>query len=159
MDTLVSLLTTTQGRIGRQQWWLGIVALIVISIVASIVLGIISFGNATVFAWLAVLLNIALIYPAYCIGLKRRHDRDNNGTDLKILIGGSLVINLLQATGIGVTWVDGGAGIVYPMPAIWLAVINLIYAIFAIYMLVQLGFLKGTPGSNSYGPDPLDVAA
>ncbi|ODT80769.1 MAG: hypothetical protein ABS76_14980 [Pelagibacterium sp. SCN 64-44] len=159
MDNLKSLLTTTRGRIGRQQWWIGIVALIVISILASIVLGIISFGNAAVLGWLAVLLNIALIYPAYCIGIKRRHDRGSDGTDLKILIAGTVIINLIQATGIGVTWVDGGGGIVYPMPAIWLGIINLVFAVFAIYMLVQLGFLRGTHGANAYGPDPLDGAA
>ncbi|QYO77395.1 DUF805 domain-containing protein [Devosia salina] len=158
MDNIVSLLTTTEGRIGRQQWWIGIVVLIVISIVASIILGIISLGNATVMAWLAVLLNIALIWPSYCIGIKRRHDRDNDGTDLKILIAGSLILNLLQATGIGVTMTDMG-GVMVPVPAIWLGVINFIFAVFAIYMLVQLGFLKGTTGSNSYGADPLDAAA
>jgi uncharacterized membrane protein YhaH (DUF805 family) len=27
MDNLVSLYTTTDGRIGRQQWWLGAIAL------------------------------------------------------------------------------------------------------------------------------------
>ena len=158
MDNIVSLLTTTEGRIGRQQWWIGIVVLIVISIVASIILGIISFGNATVMAWLAVLLNIALIWPSYCIGIKRRHDRDNDGTDLKILIAGSLILNLLSATGIGVTMTDVG-GVMVPVPAIWLGVINFAFAVFAIYMLVQLGFLKGTTGSNSYGADPLDAAA
>lgn len=158
MDNIVSLLTTTDGRIGRQQWWIGIVVLIVISIVASIILGIISLGNATVMAWLAVLLNLALIWPSYCIGIKRRHDRDNDGTDLKILIAGSLILNLLQATGIGVTMTDMG-GVMVPVPAIWLGVINFIFAVFAIYMLVQLGFLKGTTGSNSYGADPLDAAA
>lgn len=158
MDKIVSLLTTTEGRIGRQQWWIGIVALIVISILASIVLGIISFGNAAVFAWLGVVLNLALIWPGYCVGIKRRHDRDNNGTDLKILIAGSVILNLLSATGIGVTMTDMG-GVMVPMPSIWLSAINLIFAVFAIYMLVQLGFLKGTTGPNSYGPDPLDAAA
>jgi len=140
MEKIVSLLTTTEGRIGRQQWWIGVIAMIVISIIASIILGILSFGNATLLSWLAVLLNIALIYPAYCIGIKRRHDRDNDGTDLKILIAGSIIINVLQATGIGVDWVDTGQGVVLPVPAIWLGLINLAYAIFAIYMFVQLGF-------------------
>jgi uncharacterized membrane protein YhaH (DUF805 family) len=159
MEKIVSLLTTTEGRIGRQQWWIGVIAMIVISIIASIILGILSFGNAALLSWLAVLLNIALIYPAYCIGIKRRHDRDNDGTDLKILIAGSIIINVLQATGIGVDWVDAGQGVVLPVPAIWLGLINLAYAIFAIYMFVQLGFLKGTTGANSYGLDPLDGAA
>ncbi len=158
MDKIISLLTTTDGRIGRQQWWIGVVALIVVSIVASIILGIISFGNAAVMAWLAVVLNLVLIWPSYCIGIKRRHDRDNDGTDLKILIAGSVIINLLQASGVGVSMTDMG-GVMVPVPAIWLGIINFAFAIFAIYMLVQLGFLKGTTGANTYGPDPLDAAA
>lgn len=159
MDRLVSLLTTTDGRIGRQQWWIGVVAMILVSILASIVLGIISFGNQALLGWLAVLINIALIYPAYCIGIKRRHDRGSDGTDLKILIAGSIIINLLQATGIGLELADAGQGVMVPVPAIWLGLINLAYAVFAIYMFVQLGFLKGTTGPNSYGPDPMDAAA
>lgn len=159
MDQIKSLLTTTDGRIGRQQWWIGVVAMIVISILASIVLSIISFGNASVFGWLAVLLNLVLLYPAYCLGLKRRHDRDSDGRDLLVLLGGSIILNLLTATGIGVDWVDMGTGVVLPVPSMWLSILNLIYGVFAIYMLVQLGFLKGTTGANSYGPDPLDGAA
>lgn len=158
MDNIKALLTTTDGRIGRQQWWIGIVVLIVISIVASIVLSILSFGNGTVMAWFGVLINLALIWPSYCVGIKRRHDRDNNGTDLKILIAGSVLLNLLTATGIGSSMTDMG-GVMVPVPSIWLGALNLIFAIFAIYMLVQLGFLKGTTGPNSYGPDPLDGAA
>ena len=158
MDNIKALLTTTDGRIGRQQWWIGIVVLIVISIVASIVLSILSFGNGTVMAWFGVLINLALIWPSYCVGIKRRHDRDNNGTDLKILIAGSVLLNLLTATGIGSSMTDMG-GVMMPVPSIWLGALNLIFAIFAIYMLVQLGFLKGTAGPNNYGPDPLDGAA
>ena len=158
MDNIKALLTTTDGRIGRQQWWIGIVVLIVISIVASIVLSILSFGNGTVMAWFGVLINLALIWPSYCVGIKRRHDRDNNGTDLKILIAGSVLLNLLTATGIGSSMTDMG-GVMMPVPSIWLGALNVIFAIFAIYMLVQLGFLKGTAGPNNYGPDPLDGAA
>ena len=62
MDNIRALLTTTEGRIGRQQWWIGIVVLIVVSIVASIVLSILSFGNAAVMAWFGVLINRALIW-------------------------------------------------------------------------------------------------
>lgn len=158
MDKLVSLLTTTDGRIGRQQWWIGIVALIVIALVATIVISMISFGNTTIIGWFNVLLGLAFIWPSYCIGIKRRRDRNNNGTDLKILLAGSVLLNLISATGIGVTWTDVG-GVMMPMPALWLSAINLVFGIFAIYMLVQLGFLKGTTGTNSYGADPLNAAA
>src|SRR5690606_10172238 len=159
MDQIKYLLTTTSGRIGRQQWWIGVVALIVVSIIASLILGLISFGNPVVMAWLAVLLNLALLYPSYCLGLKRRHDRDSDGKDLLILLVGSVVLHLVQAVGIGIDWVDVGTGVIMPVPSMWLGLINLAFGMFAIYMLVQLGFLKGTTGPNSYGPDPLDGAA
>lgn len=155
MDKIIALLTTSEGRIGRQQWWIGVVAMIVVGIIASIVIGIISFGNATIFGWLVVLLNLALLWPSYNIGIKRRHDRDNDGTDLKIMLGVSVLLNILTATGIGSSVVDIGGGVMMPQPAMWLTIINLLFAVFAIYMLVQLGFLKGTTGANTYGSDPL----
>lgn len=158
MDAIIALLTTTEGRIGRKQWWLGVLVMVVIAITASIVLGILSFGNLSFMAWAAVLINLLLVWPSYCIGLKRRHDRGNDGMDLKILVGASLVINLVQASGVGVTMVEN-AGLMVPMPSLWLGVLNLAFAIFAIYMLVQLGLMRGTPGANRYGPDPLDAAA
>ena len=140
MDDLKLLLTTTTGRIGRQRWWIGTLAIIVISIIAGIVINIISFGSATVVAWLGVLLNLVMIYPSYCIGIKRRHDRDNDGKDLVALIAASVVVNLLTALGL-----DGFI----------MTVIQIAMLVFAIYMIVQLGVLKGTEGPNSYGPDPL----
>lgn len=155
MDKIIALLTTSEGRIGRQQWWIGVVAMIVVGIIASIIIGIISFGNATIFGWLVVLLNLALLWPSYNIGIKRRHDRDNDGMDLKIMLGVSVLLNILTATGIGSSVVDIGGGVMMPQPALWLTILNLLFAVFAIYMLVQLGFLKGTTGANTYGSDPL----
>ena len=155
MDKIIALLTTSEGRIGRQKWWIGVVAMIVVGIIASIVIGIISFGNATIFGWLVVLLNLALLWPSYNIGIKRRHDRDNDGMDLKIMLGVSVLLNILTATGIGSSVVDIGGGVMMPQPALWLTILNLLFAVFAIYMLVQLGFLKGTTGANTYGSDPL----
>lgn len=155
MDTLISLYTTTDGRISRKQWWLGILGLIAISIAVLIVLSLISMGSATVLGWASLIANIALLYPYYCLSLKRRHDRDNDGKDVLILLGGSVVLNLLTALGIGMTMTDIGGGVMMPAPPLWMSILQIAYAIFGLYMLVQLGFLKGTAGSNSYGPDPL----
>jgi len=51
--------------------------------------------------------------------------------------------SLIQA--LGFLQATGGIGMV----------VSIIFLIYAIYMLVQLGFLKGTAGPNNYGPDPL----
>jgi uncharacterized membrane protein YhaH (DUF805 family) len=37
----------------------------------------------------------------------------------------------------------------------WWTLIILVPAIGSIWLLVELGFLRGTPGANKYGPDPL----
>lgn len=157
MDSLVPLFTTTAGRIGRKQWWIGVVVLAVAGIVLSMVLSLIGLG-ATAYStgWGSFIASLVLVYPSYCLSLKRRQDRDNNGLDLKVLMGASIVMNLLQAIGVGITATDVGNGILMPVPAMWLSGLMLLLGVFAIYMLVQLGFLKGTPGSNSYGPDPVD---
>ena len=154
MDGIVSLLTTTEGRIGRKQWWIGVLVLIAAGIVASIILSIISMGNLTIMAWGGFLISLALLWPSYCIGIKRRHDRDNDGKDLIALIAVSVLLNLLQVLGIGVSTIDFN-GVAMPTPDMWLAILQGLVFLFAIYMLVQVGFLRGTPGPNSYGPDPL----
>ncbi len=153
MDALIPLLTTTEGRIGRQQWWLGIVVIIVASIVLSLILGILGLGS-----WAQLIAYLVLLYPNWCLGIKRRQDRDNNGLDFKVLIVVSGLLTLLQAFGIGVTMTDMGNGIMMPAPDAWMMVLSLAVAVLGIYLLVQLGFLRGTAGPNSYGPDPLDRA-
>jgi uncharacterized membrane protein YhaH (DUF805 family) len=154
MEGIISLLTTTDGRINRQRWWIGLLVIIGISIAVAIVLSIISFGNPTIVVWGGFLLSIVMLWPTYCIGVKRRHDRDNDGKDLIALIAVSMLLNLLQVLGIGMTVSEVG-GVAVLVPDMWLMVLQIAVFIFAIYMLVQVGFLKGTDGPNQYGPDPL----
>lgn len=157
MDKLKLLYTTTDGRLSRKEWWIGVVGLIVASIVLSIILGMIGLGGAS--GWGQLIAFVIMFYPSWCIGIKRRQDRDNNATDFKVLMGLSGLLTLLQAFGIGVTMTDMGNGIIVPAPDMWMSALYLLLGVFGIYMLVQLGFLRGTPGANSYGPDPLGYAA
>lgn len=156
MDTLVPLLTTSNGRISRQQWWIGTVVLIVVNILLYLVLGFVGLGS--MIGWLSLIVYAVYFYPAWCIGLKRRQDRDNNGMDFKILMGLYALLTLAQAFGIGMAPTDLGNGMVMMAPAGWMMFVQLAVGLFGLYMLVQLGFLKGTPGTNSYGPDPLGYA-
>jgi uncharacterized membrane protein YhaH (DUF805 family) len=157
MDNIVSLYTTTDGRISRKQWWLGVIGVIIASIVLTIILGLVGLGGTS--GWGQLIAFVILFYPNWCLGIKRRQDRDNNGMDFKVLMGVSGLLTLLQAFGIGVTVTDMGNGIVMPTPDGWLMALYGLLGIFGLYMLAQLGFLKGTPGANSYGADPLGYAA
>ena len=108
-------------------------------------------------AWASLILFVIFAYPGYALSIKRRHDRDNNGMDFIIYLALTAIVLLLQALGIG--WETTTVGsVAIPTPAMWLNLLNLALGIFAIYMLVVLGFLKGTAGPNQYGPDPLGGA-
>src|SRR5690606_35729392 len=157
MDKPKLLYTTTDGRISRKDWWLGVLGLVIASMVLTSILALLGLGGP--YSWGQLIAYVILFYPGWCIGIKRRQDRDSNGNDFKALMGLSGLLTLLQALGIGVTIVDVGNGTFMPMPDMWLSLLFLVMAAFGIYMLVQLGFLRGTPGSNSYGPDPLVYAA
>lgn len=142
------LYLSANGRISRKTWWIGTVGLVVANLVAYFVLNLFGLGVTSNLAPLIVV--ALLIYPTLNLGLKRRHDRDSDGMDYKIFMGLSVVIGLLQAFGIG------GPRMA---PDTWMTILQFAYIAFAIYMLVQNGFLKGTTGPNTYGPDPLGYAA
>ena len=59
-----------------------------------------------------------------------------------------------EALGIGMSTMDVG-GTSIPVPGPIVTGLGFIVGIYAIYLLVVLGFLKGTAGPNNYGPDPL----
>jgi uncharacterized membrane protein YhaH (DUF805 family) len=181
MDKIISNYTTLDGRIGRQSWWIGTVILIVVILLLSwLVLPIIGFGinpndiaaaagdpaalSAVISsgigraAWGSLIIFLLAAYPTYALGVKRRHDKDNNGLDVLIYLALGALALILQGLGMTMTVVDMGGMSVPTMSTIgWiLSVVQLIYGI---YLLVVLGFLKGTTGPNQYGPDPLGGTA
>ena len=131
------LLFSFHGRITRLPFWLASIAVLVLLIV----LVILSFGlggptEGTVLVIFVLYLPVA--YVGLALGAKRLHDRDKSGWWLLLFY---VLPGILQ-------WLAdeaGGAGII-------LQVIALVLNIWA---LVELGFLRGTPGPNRFGPDPL----
>lgn len=185
MDNIVSLYTSTEGRIARGRWWLGVVILAVVNIVISLLIlpmfGLSMMINPADFmrpdadfaalsaqlsntmrvsAWVGLVQFIIFAYPAYALMVKRRHDRDNNGMDVIVYLALTAIVLLVQALGIGYTMaeVPGAAGLSIPTASMPLTILNVILGIYAIYLLVVLGFLRGTAGPNQYGPDPLGGA-
>ena len=150
------LYLSTSGRISRKTWWIGVLGLIVASIALSLLLGLIGLG---IYGWGQLIVFLLLVYPAWCIGVKRRQDRDNNALDYKIMAVVSGAMTILQAFGIGMAATTIGAGIVIMQPTGIMMALQLVVAVFGIYILIQLGFLKGTAGPNTYGPDPLGYVA
>ncbi len=127
----MSVFTTFQGRIGRQTFWLSLLAMLVIQM---ILFGLIwmLFGPkidpnmapddpAAVQAMLGLMVPMGIIglvflWPALAINAKRWHDRGKSA---------------------------------------WWILIQLVPVVGPIWNLIETGFLRGTEGPNQYGPDPL----
>ena len=127
------LLTSFEGRISRQPFWLSILALLIVEwivmIVLSMALGTSMMGNidpgmppeeAAAMVWKSmipiIIVSLLFLYPALAIYAKRWHDRGKSG---------------------------------------WWTLIVLVPLIGSIWMLVECGFLRGTEDPNQYGNDPL----
>lgn len=179
MNNFVGNFVGFNGRLNRQPFWISGIVLGVIGFALNWILlsvtgsngiidvqGLISGGKTMAeisemlidlsrrSGWISLITFVVLLYPAAAICIKRRHDRNNSGLDVWIYLGLALIVSLVQALGLGMT-VTEIAGMTVPTPTPLLSVLGIVVGIFAIYLLVVLGFLKGTAGPNNYGPDPL----
>ncbi|MDB5587076.1 uncharacterized membrane protein YhaH (DUF805 family) [Devosia sp. UYZn731] len=169
MDWIRSVYLTRDGRVSRKTWWLGVIGLFVAGIVLTIIFSLVGLGATTYVreqnvttasAGLNPLGNLVvfvlLAYPSYCLSIKRRHDRDKSGIDFQIWFGLGFVLTLLGVvTPQSAAPVDAAAVTSMIGPILGgLALLSLALAAFAIYILIVLGFLRGTVGNNSYGADP-----
>lgn len=149
----------TEGRISRKTFWMGSIVLSLVSFVVGlvVVVPLLFFGQgpisdlvtSQVIRWFNLAMAAAYAYPAYCLAVKRRHDRNSRGWDLLGYLGANaawlLALAIVAANGTM-------SGVQFSPATLWLG-----YGLqaYGIYMLVVMGFLKGTNGTNSYGPDPL----
>lgn len=150
-----------QGRIGRRTFWLGyILPLFAASIVASILdaaLGLAPGGDAMPADGSGIgpvggLVSLLSIWPSLAGSIKRLHDRDRSGWWIGgfYLLGLAVGASALLAAAVDMPRGGGGGGA---------AAVTLVGAIlllgYTLWLIVETGFLRGTPGPNRYGPDPL----
>ena len=139
------LFTSFEGRINRAKYWAGTIILALASIVLGFIIGAI-FGASTFGTLLVTLVTLALFYPAYAVAAKRFQDRDKPGNTALYGLVPVLIASLLQAFGLTGTPQE-------PNALGWIC--NLITFGVGLWFLIDLGILKGTPGPNRYGGDPL----
>jgi uncharacterized membrane protein YhaH (DUF805 family) len=135
------LLTDVDGRISRKPYWIWTLILIVVELALQAV------GYSTGGEALAIILDLVMLYPSFVISVKCAHDRDRPSWLVALFFAILIVLNVLQLLGLGPT--DNGVSTIY------LAII-IPWSLFGLYLLVELGFLRGTVGPNKYGPDPLE---
>ena len=143
------LFTSFDGRINRAKYWAGIIILGIVSLIAGFIIGAL-FGPTTLGAILVTLVTLALFYPGYAVAAKRFQDRDKAGVTALYGLVPVLIASLLLAFGLTGTPQE-------PNALGWIA--NLVTIGVGLWFLIELGILKGTPGPNRFGGDPLAAVA
>jgi uncharacterized membrane protein YhaH (DUF805 family) len=172
-QTFSTVVFNPDGRMNRKTWWLMFAALSVLFVIWGAV-----YGGAIAYvmsrlphagdaAWatsvegqqtiMRAILPIAvpmslvlylLLWPAFAAGAKRLHDRGRSGWAMA-----SLYVPYAMFAVAG-TMLSAQAGAGIEGPARWLMIAaGVICAGLALWLLVELGFLKGEPRENAYGPE------
>ena len=146
---LFTLLFSFSGRISRSAWWLGFSIGLVAAIAGSLVIDpdVWTADPPRAPAPLLALWDVAWVIPMTAITVKRFNDRDWPnwfGYALGVL---GLALILAEQAGF---LVDPDAATAGDWAIFFVAAVILCAA------FVDNGFLRGTPGPNQYGPDPLE---
>jgi uncharacterized membrane protein YhaH (DUF805 family) len=136
------LFSSTSGRISRKPYWLGLLVMFFLILVWGI-------GIVPIASWFAFIFIPLFIWAGYAVTIKRAHDR--NRPDWYII--GYYVLSIVS--GIGYRIFEVQADVPVSVPARVFAGLQVISLIWSIVLLIDLGFLRGTPGPNRHGPDPL----
>jgi uncharacterized membrane protein YhaH (DUF805 family) len=134
------LYNSFEGRIGRQAFWIAVAVLSVAELAAHFIAEQIQ-GDR-----LSAIVDVAFVYPEFALAVKRAHDRNMPVVFLIVFFAASAFLDLL--TVLEMTGTDDE-------PSSISVLIAVPFTILALFLLVELGFRRGTPGPNQYGPDPL----
>lgn len=142
-------LFAVNGRLDRAEWWIQNLTLGGIALIGALLLSIA--GDlvrapgprdilVTGLAALLALYGIGMAAAQACLAIRRFHDRDKSGW----WMGGAYAVALPAAAA---ERLAGDGTVALAMLAVQAAII--------LWLVVELGCLKGTAGPNRYGPDPL----
>lgn len=139
------LFTRVEGRISRQTFWLGILAITVIGVPVIALAAFLGGGTAGAIA------NLFFLWCGFALAAKRAQDR--NMHYLFVAAYFALVAIVTNLTASQQKMMRGMAD--QQSPAVVVA--SLVFLAYVIFLFVQLGLRRGTVGPNKYGPDPLEV--
>jgi uncharacterized membrane protein YhaH (DUF805 family) len=142
------LLTSFKGRIGRKRFWLASMYMMGLQFLFfAVALGFVevAFGlDQLAINSINLVLQLGSTLPVFALLTKRLHDRNHPA----YVVGLPFLPTLVSVFGMH-----------FGVPDKILHVVPIgtgaITAVMSLWLLVELGFLRGTIGSNQYGPDPL----
>lgn len=144
------------GRVGRLRWWAGSIFLFFAMMAAMLVIMLMFFSNGGEVSWErdvvttpeGALINLGLLaffgYMWSALSIKRLNDRERPHWLIALFLSPFVILLLGDLMGV-------------PIIALGRAILLLEGLLFAVWfwMLIELGFLRGMPGPNRHGPDPL----
>jgi uncharacterized membrane protein YhaH (DUF805 family) len=143
MMNLLTLLFSFRGRINRAKFWLAVL----IYVICLVILATIAYYHELegVAFFILALLALPVWVSGFAVGIKRLHDRDKSGWWILLFYFGPQVLNGLANAASGTEDI------------LSLLLSTAGFAL-TVWMFVELGCLRGTPGPNRFGPDPLGTA-
>jgi uncharacterized membrane protein YhaH (DUF805 family) len=142
---LVHLFTSFDGRISRQPFWIAWVIFFAIEAAGMFALPVVDSAR------LSSILSLLLIYPQFAVSLKRAYDRNMPTWVIGLFFALDVAFEFLFLAG----WITE-RDLANPPPLAMSLLLPI--AVFALALLIELGFRRGTVGPNRYGPDPLDAS-
>ena len=139
MDYLFRL----DGRLNRARYWLAAVLYIVAMFIA---MGL-TFALGVVGIVIAIIVYLGIVVSGVLVARLRLHDRDKSAWWLLVFYLGPSILS------------GAGQGFRYDGSLILAILLNLAALAISIWAIFELGFLRGTPGPNRFGPDPLTTPA
>ena len=145
MEDLFEFLFGASGRINRAKYWRSTLLFTVAGVMAAVILFTAAGIAAPLFIITVVLVLIPWLLWGFSITTERLHDRDKSAWWLVVFYLVPAVLGQLAKT----AWFAGAAGTVLHY------ILALTSFALTIWGFVEIGCLRGTAGSNTYGPDPL----
>ena len=156
------------GRISRSQYWLRFVVPYMVIYFILEIIGAIAGSGSDLYIAISIVIfifSLAMFWPSIAILVKRIHDRNKSGWWSLFLYLPTLIFTILLIAWVGTAIVAiaaGGTDSVTDaaLPAlgglgILVIVLGLVTLGIDIWFFVEFGCLRGTIGSNLFGPDPV----
>ena len=153
--TILECLFRFKGRMRRRDYWLKGVPFVA---PLGLLLGYLI--DRTILSelqyWLVAAASLLVMYPAAALGAKRLHDRGRSAWLLLVPFFGQVLSGVYQGFREGM---EGFPPESYPQwllgSLFFLAAVKVVIQIWALWIFIQIAFLRGTEGPNRYGSDPL----
>jgi uncharacterized membrane protein YhaH (DUF805 family) len=141
----LQLFTNVDGRIPRQTYWLGILAITVVGLPTILAATALGGGTAGAIA------NLFFLWCGFALSAKRAQDR---GKHYLFIAAYFALLAFLTSLSTSQAKMMGRMA---SEPSPLLVVVSLLFLAYVIFLFIELGLRRGTAGPNRYGPDPLEA--